>query len=137
MRTSKRYEDMFAECCLQTPIKSENVVSWRPSGPWTISIREVDGTEYEYNGLDQTLHVLWQTDNDTLTDEEMRIKFGYTLGRKMRAVGYDAITLAKETGIHQATIYRYLSGKAEPSHFNVVKICKVLRCATSELDYFI
>ena len=137
MRTSKRYEDIFADCCLRTPIKSQNVVSWRPSGPWTISIREVDGTEYEYNSLDQTLHVLWQTDNDTLTDEEMRIKFGYALGRKMRAAGYDVITLAKETGIHQATIYRYLSGKAEPSHFNVVKICKVLRCATSELDYFI
>lgn len=137
MRMSKRYEDMFEDCCLSTPIKSDDVVSWRPSGPWTISIRCADGTEYEYNGLDRSFHILWQTDNDNLTDEEMRIKFGYALGRKMRSAGHDAITLSKETGIHQATIYRYLSGKAEPSHFNVVKICKVLRCSIDEVSYFI
>ena len=137
MRTSKRYEDIFDDCCLRTPIKSDNVVSWRPSGPWTIFVREVDGTEYEYNGLDQTLHVLWQTDNDSLTKEERRIKFGYALGRKMRAAGHDAITLARETGIHQATIYRYLKGESEPSYFNVLEICKVLHCATSELGFFI
>ena len=137
MSMNKRYEDIFDDCCLRTSIKSDNVVSWRASGPWTIFIREIDGTEYEYNGLDHTLHVLWQIDNSTLTDEEMRIKFGYALGRKMRASGHDAISLARETGIHQATIYRYLSGKAEPSYFNVVKICRALHCSTNELEYFI
>ena len=137
MSMNKHYGDIFADCCLNTPIKSENVVCWRPSGPWTIFVREVDGTEYEYNGLDKTIHVLWQTDNTNLTKEEKRIKFGYALGRKMRAAGHDAITLARETGIHQATIYRYLSGKAEPSHFNVVEICRALHCSTNELDYFI
>ena len=137
MSMSKRYDDLFSECCKMTPCKPDKVVFWRPSGPWTIFIREIDGTEYEYNGTDQTLHMLWQTDNNKLTQEEMRIKFGYALGRKMRAAGYNAITLAAATGIGQATIYRYLSGKAEPSYFNVVKICRALRCSTNELEYFI
>lgn len=137
MNTSKRYEELFHDCCRMTPINSDKVVCWRPSGPWTLFIREVDGTEYEYNALDQTLHILWQADNDALTDEEKLVKFGYALGRKMRSAGYDAITLARATGIGQATIYRYLSGKVQPSYFNVSKICKVLHCSIGEFDYFI
>ena len=137
MSMSKRYDDLFSECCKMTPCKPDKVVFWRPSGPWTIFIREIDGTEYEYNGTDQTLHMLWQTDNNKLTQEEKRIKFGYALGRKMRSAGYNAITLSAATGIGQATIYRYLSGKAEPSHFNVVEICRALHCSTNELDYYI
>lgn len=136
MKTGKRYEDIFADCCLRTHCKPDNVVLWRPTGPWTIFIRCSDGSEYEYNGLDQTIHVLWQTDNDNLTDDEILIKFGYALGRKMRSAGYDAVTLAKETGIHQSTIYRYLSGGAQPTYLNVRKICKALHCSSSEFDYF-
>lgn len=137
MSMSKRYDDLFSECCKMTPCKPDKVVFWRPSGPWTIFIRFVDGSECEYNGTDQTLHMLWQTDNDDLTEEEMLIKFGYALGRKMRSAGHNAITLAAATGLGQATIYRYLSGKAQPTFLNVHKICKALRCSLSELDYYI
>ena len=133
----KRYEDLFNECCMMGYCKADKVVSWHPSGPWTIQFRYVDGSEYEFNALDKTLHVMWQTDNDNLTDEEALIKFGYALGRKMRAVGHDAITLAKETGIHQSTIYRYLSGTGQPTYLNLRKLRKALHCTMSDLDYFI
>jgi hypothetical protein len=117
--------------------KVDKVVSWHPSGPWTIQFRYVDGSEYEFNALDKTIHAMWQTDNDNLTDEETLVKFSYVLGRKMRAAGYDAIMLSKATGIGQASIYRYLSGKGQPTYLNLLKISKVLHCSMGEFGHFI
>ena len=133
----KRYEDLFNECCQMGYCKADKLVAWHPSGPWTIQFRYVDGSEYEFNALDKTIHVMWQTDNDNLTDEERLVKFGYTLGRKMRAVGYDVINLSAATGISQATLYRYLRGDVSPSYFNVLKIAKALHCSPNEFAYFI
>lgn len=133
----KRYDAIFEDCCLRTHCKPDKVVTWRPSGPWTIFVRCSDGSEYEYNGLDQTIHTLWQTDNENLTDDEVLVKFSYSLGRKMRAMGYDVASLSSDTGIGQSTIYRYLSGSVQPTYLSLRKICKVLHCSLNEFEYFL
>lgn len=132
-----RYEEIFSECCKMTHCKPDNVVFWRPSGPWSIFIRCLDGSEYEYNSVDQSIHTLWQSTDIMLTDDEILVKFGYALGRKMRSRGHDAVSLSAVTGIHCSTIYRYLSGKTQPTYLNLMKICKALNCSFGEFGYIV
>lgn len=91
-----------------------------------------DGRVIAYEEDNNTIREL-PRDRDNLTEEEWRKEFGRRLKRIMWMKSVSQTELSERSGIGQTLISRYISGKANPSFYNVSKIARVLNCSIDEI----
>lgn len=114
-------------------IYEDSVAIIKKSGYEAI-VKTKDGKAYSFYSLDQSLRKL-PPDPNNLTKEEFQNEFGINLYNMLWNKGYTEKTLAKELGISQVMVSRYISGKVVPSFYIVDKIAKVLDCSTDDFRY--
>ena len=61
-----------------------------------------------------------------MTENEFRIGFGMNLTKYLKKFGISVDILAKYTGIHRSTIFKYAKGQRIPTIVNVYKISDAL-----------
>lgn len=107
--------------------KADRVVAFKILDPLNTLVKLDGGEQYIFNEEKYSLRRL--PDPDHMTDEEYLRELGNTLERIMYHEGVSQVELADMTGIAQATISRYISGRSNPSYRNLDKIAKALGCS--------
>lgn len=103
-------------------------------GRYELIVTVSDGTRYLYNDLDEGIRRL--PDRENMTKEECISEFGYRLNNIMRFKNITQEMLSDFTGIPQARLSEYITGKRAPGFYNVDKIARALNCSVDELRYY-
>lgn len=59
--------------------------------------------------------------------------FGVRIQRKLDEMGIDRIELARRTGIHHTTVWRWMKGQSKPPLESAAKVARALRCGVDDL----
>lgn len=116
------------------PFLTDEAVEIVECGPSQLFIRLEDGRAYLYDDFDQCARPL-PRDSNNMTETECRNEFSARLRRLMLVKGVSQNELAAKTGITQAMISRYMTGKSEPGFYNLDRIARVLGCSIEEFRY--
>lgn len=111
-----------------------DAIDFIPRGPYGMIVKTKEGKVFDYYVLDNTISPL-PPDSKNMSNEERQKLFGKSLYRIMYRFGVSQAELARETGITQTMLSRYITGKSNPSFCNVDKIIKTLGCSYKELTY--
>lgn len=127
------YESMYDEYKTFFPSYAKDTVSYKPCGKSAITVLLSDKSEFIYDAMDNALFHD-KTGQDNETDEDYikrkihkRLKFFMSNRRCTQE------ELCERTGLTQATISRYITGKAIPSVLNLYKIAKALDCKIEDI----
>lgn len=124
------YEDFK----LYFPLIADKVNAWHMDGKFELVAELMDGNVVLFDGMEKTLRRL-PKDSSNMTEEECLFEFSKRLGRILFMKGISQTELSKRTGIDQAAISRYLSGKRAPTLYNLDKIAKALGCSVDDFRY--
>ena len=116
------------------PYIAEDAAKCHQVNMYEMVIDLIDGSSILYDDLEKTIRVL-PNDSDDMSEEECRKEFGYRLRRVMYIKRVNQTELSQKTGIPQALLSRYMTGKTSPSFYNVDRICKALGCSIDDLRY--
>lgn len=97
-------------------------------------ITSEDGTSYLFIPEEGFVRKL-PSDVENMNDCEFAIEFGKRLRARLRYAGVTQYELAQHTGLSQATISSYITGKTIPSFRNIDKIARVLKCSIDDFRY--
>lgn len=116
------------------PTLDENAVNYRELGNMNLLVEYENGSAIVYNDFGKTFRRL-PNGLANMTDEERQCEFGERLRYAMYMKGMTQGELSYQTGITQAVISRYVTGKAKPGFINIDKICQALGCSMDDLRY--
>ena len=126
--------DLFEEVRINFPSIAAEAERWEEINPGELAIFMSDGEEMRYDSFRKTMRSLnceYKSDK-----HKYEIGFGYNFTRTMRRYGFDQYMLAEATGLPQATISRYTTGRMLPSVYNIKLIADAVGCSVSELVEF-
>ena len=115
------------------PFIKDRIKECRIDGPSALFIRLDDGV-YLYDDFERLLIAL-PGDSSRMTEQECRYEFARRLRRLMMVYCVNQNELSERTGISQAMISKYVTGKSEPGFYNLDKIARALGCSTEEFRY--
>lgn len=118
----------------QFPCFADHAVEYHKKGPFELVVKLDDGHVISYYDTEQGIRRL-PSDDTNLTEEECREEFGIRLCRIMYYKGVTQKELSELTGITQANISNYITGRQTPSFYKVDKIARALDCSIEELRY--
>ena len=118
----------------QFPRFADDAVEYREKGPYELVVKLNNGRVISYYDAEQGIRRL-PSDDTHLTEEECREEFGIRLCRIMYYKGVTQKELSELTGITQANISNYITGRQTPSFYKVDKIARALDCSIEELRY--
>ena len=118
----------------QFPRFADDAVEYREKGPFELVVKLSNGRVISYYDTEQGIRRL-PSDDMHLTEEECREEFGIRLCRVMYYKGVTQKELSEMTGITQANISNYITGRQTPSFYKVDKIARALDCSTEDLRY--
>ena len=116
------------------PFLVDEAIEVTECGPSQLFIRMADGSAYLYDDFDGAARPL-PRDSSNMTETECRSEFSARLRRLMLIKGVSQNELVARTGISQAMISRYMTGRSEPGFYNLDKIARVLECSLEEFRY--
>lgn len=99
-----------------------------------IVVKLRDGTTMLYDDYDRTIRNLPESP-DSMNEIQCKLEFGKRLNRKMFSRGLTQAMLSEKTGIPQAQLSSYITGRVSPSFYKADKIAKALGCSMDELRY--
>lgn len=102
-------------------------------GRYELVVTVSDGTRYLYNDLDEGIRRL--PDRENMSKQDCASEFGYRLTNIMHYKNIKQEELQAMTGIPQARLSEYITGKRVPGFYNVDKIARALDCSVDELRY--
>jgi DNA-binding phage protein len=137
MLNTRYYETCFEDFKKRWPVAAEDAVEYRPKGEYAIRITMRDGRQLDYNmrakGSLRYVDTVDICGASEFTDEYCRAIFSNNLSERMAVKGYGQATLAKETGLSQAVISKYLKKQSTPTISAVRRIAHVLDCSVDDL----
>lgn len=116
------------------PCYAEDVVYWQPDGPGQILCVMSDRGKILYDDNTRMAYCMRYRE-DVDNEEVYRRDFGYRLYALMNNKGISQKTLSELTGISARMLSNYIHGVSSPSHYNVVKLARVLGCSPNQLTY--
>lgn len=116
------------------PYVYETMESYEYDNAFGITVTTFNGQKIYYDDANNSIRYL-PTDKDSLTEEEYRTEFGYQVRNMMVQKGINQAALSEITGIGQAQLSRYITGKNTPSNYIARKIARALECSIDELSY--
>lgn len=132
------WESMFEYYANVYPQYAERTINWFPSGQMEITVRLDDRTFWVFDMIGPTLKPLGNKElnpesENSISEEEYRIRFSRNLRVKMLHSAMSQEVLAKLSGISHVTICKYVNAKATPSMYNLERIARALQCSPTEL----
>ena len=132
------WESMFEYYANVYPQYAERTINWFPSGQMEITIRLDDRTFWVFDMIGPTLKPLGNKElnpesEDSISEEEYRIRLSKNLRIKMHHTAVSQDVLARRSGISTVMINRYMNAKATPSMYNLERIARALQCSPTEL----
>lgn len=125
-------ELMFNDFKIYFPSEWCHAVNYWKNCAYELYVQLDDGKTLAFDFIDKTIHVV-KPDSKQISDVERINEFGRRLRRLMHAKGLTQNDLSEITGISQATISSYITGRVVPSFIKVDKICRALNCSMDEL----
>ena len=111
------------------PIKLESM-----RGMYRYHLHLDNPDKYQYDDRDRTFRSL-PSDSKNMTEEEYKRELGIRLRQMMEHRGVTQIDLSEMTGLSQAQISSYITGKVSPSFYIIDRIAKALDCSSDLLRY--
>lgn len=132
------WESMFEYYANVYPQYAERTINWFPSGQMEITVRLDDRTFWVFDMIGPTLKPLGNKElnpesEDSISEEEYRIRLSKNLRIKMHHTAVSQDVLARRSGISTVMINRYMNAKATPSLYNLERIARALQCSPTEL----
>jgi DNA-binding Xre family transcriptional regulator len=109
-------------------------VDYREDGLDILLVKLNDGGIIKYDDMDHSIRRLGYS-SDEMSEDDCRYEFRERLARIMLHKRISQAELSDLTGLTQATISHYLTGRRTPSFYNADKIAKALGCSTDEFRY--
>lgn len=125
---------MLEEFKLHFPVIWKRVVNYWTNDPYDLYVELDDGMVLIFDSIEKTIRRLPQ-DSNSMTEQECVKEFGTRLRKLIYRKGFTQEDLSKATGISQAALSYYITGKSSPSFSKVDKICKALDCSMDCLRY--
>ena len=116
------------------PLIAKNVVEHHANGKHEFILTLADGSKLSYDTIWHTIRNL-PNDRNSMTEKECRTEFGSRLRVMLYLKGLTQQDLSEMTGITQATISHYITGKATPSLYTADKIARCLGCTIEDFLY--
>ena len=123
------------EFMMRYPQFADLIEDFRINGYYEFIIKLIDGRFVLYFELENKIKVI-ATEPGDLTEEECREIFAMRVKYRLFVRSITQEDLSERTGISRIMINRYLTGKATPSWYNVIKIARVLKCPIDELRFY-
>ena len=111
-----------------------NVQDYIETDDYELIVHLTDGTSVIYDGITGDCRPL-PSNARLMSERECTAEFGARLRRIMRRKSCTQSELSARTGISQAMISYYITGKRTPSFYNADRIAKALGCSTDDLRY--
>lgn len=132
------WESMFEYYANVYPQYAERTINWFPSGQMEITVRLDDRKFWVFDMIGPTLKPLGNKElnpesEDSISEEEYRIRLSKNLRIKMHHTAVSQDVLARRSGISTVMINRYMNAKATPSMYNLERIARALQCSPTEL----
>lgn len=113
-------------------VKPENVKTYIAINQHDLVVTYKNGKREMFDTFENyRQYIVYET--NAMTEEEHRKQFPEQLRKLMRRRFVDQIWLAKETGISQPMISKYLAGKAIPGYGRLKKLAIALECFVDDL----
>lgn len=125
---------LFENFKMYYPSLAKKTVRYEEVGSFELLAELDDGDILSYDDLYNSYRLL-PKDSSNLTEEECLREFGIRLRKLMIRKGVSQEELSDRTGITQAMLSRYITGKAAPSFYRIDKIAKALGCSIDEFRY--
>lgn len=125
---------LFENFKMYYPSLAKKTVRYEEVGSFELLAELNDGDILSYDDLNRSYRLL-PKDSSNLTEEECLREFGIRLRKLMIRKGVSQEELSDRTGITQAMLSRYITGKASPSFYRIDKIAKALGCSIDEFRY--
>lgn len=116
------------------PSEAKRVVRYWEYCTYELAVQLDDGKVLIYDNMNHSIRRA-PTYGEELTEQELKTEFGRRLQRLLYSRGMTQEDLANVTGISQAMISQYITGRVNPSFAKVDKICRVLGCSMDKLRY--
>jgi DNA-binding XRE family transcriptional regulator len=125
-----KYEQILNLFELYYPSLYKQAIDWWASGPMSITVKLRDQSIFEYNRMDNTIRHIRADNRD---EETMAKEIGYNLQKLIPLSGRTQSDIAKELGITNAMLSRYIHGTSVPSVVKARRIAKAIGCRIDEL----
>ena len=126
-------ELMFEDFIAYFPSIGTHAIKYWESSTYELSVELDDGTIAIFDYTNKTIR--WLSKDDHTTEQGCKYEFGRKLKRLMFIKGVTQMELADMTGISQALLSGYITGRVSPTFPKVDKICRALDCSMDELRY--
>lgn len=127
-----KYNKMLESFKHYYPYFYEQTVDWWPSGKTYITIKLNDGSLIEYDSFTDNYRII-QPNNYVKDAETLRKDIGENLKRIILTRGIPQSEIAKNSGITQAMLSRYIHGTSMPSVYIVNSLASVLGCRAIDI----
>lgn len=114
------------------PSIRKDLVAYRLVNETELIIELKDGSRFSFDNTNCSIRRLLSV-NDIPTEADYKREFGIRLRRIMFNRDVSQKELERRTGIKQAQISYYLSGKQSPSFYKVEQIVRALNCSMDDL----
>lgn len=114
------------------PYLYEQTVDWWPSGRTCITVRLDDGLLFEFDSITNTIRKI-QPSNYTKDAETLRKDVGFNIKKVIQSRGIPQGDIAKNCGITEAMLSRYIHGTSMPSLDKVNALASVLGCRVIDI----
>lgn len=126
-----KYERILNQFQLYYPSLYEQTVDWWATGPMSITVKLRDKSRFEYNSMYDTIRAIKL--EATSDDEIIAKSLGYNLQKFIPLSGKTQNEIAKDLGITNAMLSRYVHGTSMPSAGKAFRLAKILGCSVDEL----
>ena len=123
---------MYNNLKLCFPFIVEDAIDIYENGKNELIIKLYDGQVVSYDDLNRSIRKL---PTSSMSEKEFRHEFSIRLQKLLYRSGLTQMDLSDMTGISQATISNYMTGKRSPSFYNLDKIAKALNCSIDDFRY--
>lgn len=118
---------------LYFPTVAERAIEVRRDKYRTLFVRTNDGDVYIYDDVERYIRML--PARDDMTENNFKREFSIRLRHVMFVKGITQTELSERTGISQAAISQYLTGKSMPGFYKLDRIARALDCNIDDLRY--
>ena len=110
----------------------EDTVDWWPSGRYCITVKTSNGSMIEFDSFDNSIRTIkpYRAIEDV---ECLRRDIGYNLQKVVRSRGIPQSDIAKQCGITEAMLSRYIHGTSLPSIDKVKTLAVILGCRVIDI----
>lgn len=130
-------DSVFETFRLYWPLEADSAVNWYIYAKTLLVVELDSGEKILFDPIEKSLrYIRRNAEEENLDEKRWRYEFSQRLRLQMRNKGITQADLCHATGLTQATISHYMTGKRVPTLYIAKKIAETLSCTTEDLMDF-